>query len=97
MAPCGAAFGVCGYFWRRLPGGWHRYLTPAGCAVAACGFAVLAAELRGGRGGGTGPEISGHAVAVTLACVAVTAGLGVAGAIPLARTVRASPASGDLG
>ena len=22
-APCAAAFGVCGYFWRRLPAAWH--------------------------------------------------------------------------
>ena len=52
-APCAAAFGLCGYFWRRLPASWHPLLTVCGAAVAACGYLALAALLRdGGSGGG---------------------------------------------
>jgi len=162
LAPCALAFGICGYFWRRLPASWHPFLTVAGCAVGACGYAAVALNQRGGGSGGlalqvflvlTGgclalafsplvthslvrvpqhqaadasglvttaiqlsqavgvavfgslfltldvarepgrvPEASGHAFAVTLAWVAVTLAIGVAAAVPLARTVRASAA-----
>jgi hypothetical protein len=51
-APCAAAFGLCGYFWRRLPAAWHPYLVPAGAAVGACGYAALGALLRDGGPGG---------------------------------------------
>lgn len=51
-APCAAAFGLCGYFWRRLPASWHPLLTVCGAAVAACGYLSLAALLRGGGSGG---------------------------------------------
>ena len=171
-APCAAAFGLCGYFWRRLPAGWHPYLTVCGAAVGAAGYALVALLLRGGgsgggllqvflvglgaflavafsplvtqalvrvplhqaadasgllttsiqlsqavgvavfgsvfltldaggTAGGTGAAagaaggisvISGHAVFVTLAWIAVTLAFGAAAAVPLARTVRASAA-----
>src|SRR6516164_9652133 len=29
FAPCALVFGVCGYFWRRLPAAWHHLLAPA--------------------------------------------------------------------
>ena len=163
FAPCALAFGLCGYFWRRLPAGWHPFLTVAGCALGAVGYAAVALDLRGGGSGGlalqaflvlttaclalafsplvthalvrvprhqaadasgllttaiqlsqaigvavfgsvfltldaahrTGrvPQISGHALGVTLAWVAITLAIGVAPAVPLARTVRASAAS----
>jgi len=51
-APCAAAFGVCGYFWRRLPAAWHPYLTVCGAAVAAAGYALVALVLRSGGSGG---------------------------------------------
>jgi MFS family permease len=51
-APCAAAFGLCGYFWRRLPAVWHPYLTVCGAAVAAAGYALVALVLRGGGSGG---------------------------------------------
>jgi MFS family permease len=51
-APCGAAFGLCGYFWRRLPSPWHPYLTVCGAAIGACGFAAVALLLRSGGSGG---------------------------------------------
>jgi MFS family permease len=162
FAPCALAFGLCGYFWRRLPASWHPFLTVAGCTVGVFGYAGIALDQRGGgsggpalqvflvltggclalafsplvthslvrvpphqaadasgvlttaiqlsqavgvavfgsvflsldaaRGPGRVPEISGHAFAVTLAWVAVTLAVGVAAAVPLARTVRASAA-----
>ena len=52
LAPCAAAFGLCGYFWRRLPAGWHPYLTVCGAAVGAGGYALVALLLRGGGSGG---------------------------------------------
>jgi len=51
-APCAAAFGVCGYFWRRLPSAWHPYLTVCGAGVGAAGYAMVALVLRGGGSGG---------------------------------------------
>jgi MFS family permease len=160
FGPCAVAFGLCGYFWRRLPASWHPYLTVAGCGAAACGFAVVAFDLRGGATGGLPLQVSlvatgaflalafsplvthalvavplrhaadasgllttaiqlsqavgvavfgsvfltvdargaaaasvrassGHALAITLAWVAVMLALGTAAAIPLTRTVLA--------
>ncbi len=159
FAPCAAAFGLCGYFWRRVPGAWHPYLTMCGAAVGAVGYAAVGVVLRGGGPGGpwlqvflivtggslalafsplvthalvrvpleqaadasgllttaiqlsqavgvavfgsvfltldtgrTGslPEISGHALFVTMTWIAVTLACGVIAAVPLARTVRAA-------
>ena len=28
FAPCAVVFGLCGYFWRRLPARWYPFLTP---------------------------------------------------------------------
>jgi MFS family permease len=163
FAPCALAFGVCGYFWRRLPAGWHPYLTVCGAAVAAAGYALVGLVLGGGGAGGAwlqvflvavggflavafsplvtqalvrvppheaadasglvttamqlsqavgvavfgslfltldaggaglpgAPAISGHALFVTMAWIAVTLACGVVAALPLARTVRASAA-----
>jgi hypothetical protein len=154
---------VCGYFWRRLPAGWHPYLTVCGAAVAAAGYALVGLVLGGGGSGGAwlqvflvavggflavafsplvtqalvrvplheaadasglvttamqlsqavgvavfgslfltldaggaglpgAPAISGHALFVTMAWIAVTLACGVVAALPLARTVRASAA-----
>jgi MFS family permease len=162
-APCAAAFGVCGYFWRRLPVAWHPFLTVGGACVGALGYLLVAALLRSGGAGGAlllvllvvlgggmavafSPlvtqalvrvplseaadasgvlttaiqlsqavgvavfgslfltldagrsgdggvsAVSGHAVFVTLAWVAVTLGCGALAAVPLARTVRAAGA-----
>jgi MFS family permease len=52
FAPCALVFGVCGYFWRRLPAASHHLLAPLGCLVAVGGYLAVAAVLRsGGRGG----------------------------------------------
>ena len=159
FAPCAAAFGLCGYFWRRVPASWHPYLTMCGAAVGAAGYAAVGLVLRSGGPGGfwlqvflvvlggflalafsplvthalvrvplhqaadasgllttaiqlsqavgvavfgsvfltlnagrTGslPEISGHALFVTLTWIAVTLACGTIAAAPLARTVRAA-------
>ena len=52
FAPCAVVFGLCGYFWRRLPARWHPFLTPAGCLVGAAGYAGIAATLHSGTSGG---------------------------------------------
>jgi hypothetical protein len=41
-APCALAFGLCGYFWRRVPASWHPYLTMSGAAIGACAYAAVA-------------------------------------------------------
>ena len=161
LAPCATAFGVCGYFWRRLPASWHPFLTVGGAAVGALGYLSVALLLRGGGSGGgvlqlalvvlcaamavafsplvtqslvrvplheaadasgvlttviqlsqavgvavlgslfltldARPSatagvaaVSGHAMFVTLAWIAVTLACGAVTAVPLARTVRAA-------
>ena len=52
FAPCAIAFGLCGYFWRRLPTRWHHVVAPLGCLVAVGGYAAVAADLRSGTSGG---------------------------------------------
>jgi MFS family permease len=52
FAPCAVVFGLCGYFWRRLPSGLHHLIAPLGCLVAVGGYAWVALVLHsGGRGG----------------------------------------------
>ena len=67
FAPCAVAFGLCGYFWRRLPARWHPFLTPAGCLAGAAGYLGVAATLHSGGSGGL----------LLQACL-VTAGAGLA-------------------
>jgi hypothetical protein len=69
VAPCAAAFGVCGYFWRRLPASWHPFLTVGGAAVGALGYLSLALLLRAGGPGG---------FPLQLALVVLGAGMAVA-------------------
>ena len=52
FAPCALVFGLCGYFWRRLPARSHHWLAPLGCLVAVGGYAALALDLRSGTSGG---------------------------------------------
>ena len=52
FAPCAVVFGLCGYFWRRLPTGLHHLLAPAGCLAAVGGYAWIALVLRSGGHGG---------------------------------------------
>jgi MFS family permease len=52
FAPGAVVFGLCGYFWRRVPVGAHHLLVPAGCLLAAGGYAAVALDLRAGTDGG---------------------------------------------
>ena len=52
FAPCALAFGICGFFWRRLPTRIHHLLTPAGCLVAVAFYAALGLDLASGTRGG---------------------------------------------
>jgi hypothetical protein len=69
LAPCAVAFGICGYFWRRLPASWHPFLTVGGAAVGALGYLAVALLLRGGGTGG---------FPLQLALVTLCAGMAVA-------------------
>ena len=48
-APAAVAFGLIGYFWRRLPTAAHYLLPPLGCLVGALGYAALGFGLRSGE------------------------------------------------
>jgi MFS family permease len=52
FAPCALVFGVCGYFWRRLPGRSHHLLAPLGCLVAVGGYVAVAQVLHSGSQAG---------------------------------------------
>jgi hypothetical protein len=166
FAPAALVFGLCGYFWRRLPTRSHHLLAPAGCLVAVGGYLAIALVLRSGGPGGlalqaamivtvaamalafsplvthslvrvplqhaadasglltttiqlsqavgvatfgslyltldahrghTVAAASGHALAITLACLAVAVAFGVVAALPLARIVAAARRSAIAG
>jgi hypothetical protein len=52
FAPAAAMFGLCAFYWRKLPARVHPMITPAGFLVAAAAFAALALDLRTGTHGG---------------------------------------------
>jgi MFS family permease len=52
FAPSAAAFGLCGYFWRRLPRRRHHLITPVGSVLGAAAYLGLALDLRAGTTGG---------------------------------------------
>jgi hypothetical protein len=58
FAPCAVVFGLCGYFWRRLPGRLHPVLAPAGCLVAVGGYVAVALVLHSGGPGGLGLQLA---------------------------------------
>jgi EmrB/QacA subfamily drug resistance transporter len=51
FAPAAAAFGLCSFYWRRLPESVHHALTTAGFLVAGVAFIALAVNLRSGTHG----------------------------------------------
>jgi MFS family permease len=89
--PMAVAFGLIGFYWRRLPSGLHRVLPTAGLALSALGYLGLAAAAR-----------SGHEAATYAALTAVGAGLGLSVSPLLTRSLahvppdRAADASGLL-
>jgi len=52
FAPAGAAFGLVGFFWRRLPTAWHPSLPVVGFAGAAIGYLLVGLGLHDGSKGG---------------------------------------------
>jgi MFS family permease len=52
IAPAAVAFGLCGYFWRRLPAAIHHLLPPLGCLVGGAGYLALGLTVRSGASGG---------------------------------------------
>ncbi|MGO9783401.1 MAG: MFS transporter [Streptosporangiaceae bacterium] len=52
FAPSALAFGLCGFYWGRLPARVHHLLTPAGCVAAMAAYAALGLDLASGTGGG---------------------------------------------
>jgi MFS family permease len=52
IAPAAVAFGLCGYFWRRLPASIHHLLPPLGCLAGGAGYLALGLTLRSGTSGG---------------------------------------------
>jgi MFS family permease len=52
FAPAAAAFGLCGFYWRKLPERWQHVLAPAGLGAAAVAEVFLGLDLRSGTNGG---------------------------------------------
>ena len=52
IAPAAVAFGLCGYFWRRLPPSIHHLLPPLGCLAGGAGYVAIGLTLRSGASGG---------------------------------------------
>jgi len=52
FAPAATLFGLCAFYWRRLPERVHHALTPAGFLISAAAFAAMAIDLRTGTHGG---------------------------------------------
>ncbi|MEQ0559414.1 MFS transporter [Amycolatopsis sp. NEAU-NG30] len=48
MAPGGIVFGLCGFFWNRLPQRVHAWLTPCGYVGSAVAYALLGLGSDGG-------------------------------------------------
>jgi MFS family permease len=68
FAPCALVFGVCGFFWRRLPAASHHLLAPLGCLTAVGGYAAVALVL---HSGGQGEPALQVALIVTGAALAL--------------------------
>jgi MFS family permease len=57
FAPCAVVFGLCGFFWSRLPLRLHHWLTPAACTAAAAMYVLLGLDLAGGTSGGVALQV----------------------------------------
>jgi MFS family permease len=57
FAPCAVAFGLCGFFWRRLPSWSHPVLPPVACLFSAASYAAVALVLRSGTHGGVALQV----------------------------------------
>ncbi|WP_132124417.1 MFS transporter [Actinocrispum wychmicini] len=54
FAPAGAAFGIFGYYWRRLPARTQPMLIPVGFLLTGAAYVLLAFALRDGSQGSVG-------------------------------------------
>jgi len=52
FGPSALLFGLCGFFWNRLPLRLHHWLTPVACTVAAAMYILLGLDLASGTHGG---------------------------------------------
>ena len=93
FAPCAVVFGLCGYFWRRLPSGLHHLIAPLGCLVAVSGYAWVALVL---RSGGQGGPLLQLALVVTGAALALGFSPLVTHALVRVPLAQAADASGLL-
>ena len=50
--PMGAAFGLVGFYWRKLPDRIHHTLPPLGLAMCALAYLGIAVAMHGGTNGG---------------------------------------------
>ncbi len=57
FAPSALLFGLCGFFWNRLPLRLHHWLTPVACTVAAAMYILLGLDLATGTHGGPAFQI----------------------------------------
>jgi MFS family permease len=57
FAPCAVVFGLCGFFWSRLPLRLHHWLTPVACTAAAAMYVLLGLDLAGGTSGGVALQV----------------------------------------
>jgi MFS family permease len=57
FGPSALLFGLCGFFWNRLPLRLHRWLTPVGCTVAAAMYILLGLDLASGTHGGAAFQV----------------------------------------
>jgi MFS family permease len=57
FAPSALLFGLCGFFWNRLPLRLHHWLTPVACTVAAAMYILLGLDLAAGTHGGSAFEV----------------------------------------
>jgi len=76
FAPCAVVFGLCGYFWRRIPSGLHHLIAPLGCLLAVGGYAWVALVVTGAALAlGFSPLVTHALVRVPLAQAADASGL----------------------
>jgi MFS family permease len=57
FAPSALLFGLCGFFWNRLPLRLHHWLTPVACTVAAVMYILLGLDLASGTHGGAALQV----------------------------------------
>jgi MFS family permease len=93
FAPGAAVFGLCGYFWRRLPAAWHPWLSVAGTAAGALGYVAIGLLLRSGGSGGAWLQVL---LIVTFAFAAVAFGPVMTQALVRVPLAEAADASGLL-